>query len=86
MNRVLNATAQRTADHAAPEITLDPLEIVGGKISSTERKIQHSRDRAKDLVALHRKESSKKGIQMLIWLLRLSPRVPQRVPPTFRVP
>lgn len=31
MNRVLNATVQRTADHAAPEITLDPLEIVGGK-------------------------------------------------------
>ncbi len=30
MNRVLNATVQRTADHAAPEITLDPLEIVGG--------------------------------------------------------
>lgn len=33
MNRVLNVTVQRTADHAAPEITLDPLEIVGGKIS-----------------------------------------------------
>lgn len=33
MNRVLNATAQRTADHAAPEITLDPLEIVGGGYS-----------------------------------------------------
>lgn len=31
MNRVLNATVQRTADHAAPEITLDPLEIVGGE-------------------------------------------------------
>jgi len=30
MNRVLNATVQRTADHAAPEITLDPLEMVGG--------------------------------------------------------
>lgn len=30
MNRVLNSTVQRTADHAAPEITLDPLEIVGG--------------------------------------------------------
>lgn len=30
MNRVLNATVQRTADHAAPEITPDPLEIVGG--------------------------------------------------------
>lgn len=30
MNRVLNTTVQRTADHAAPEITLDPLEIVGG--------------------------------------------------------
>lgn len=36
MNRVLNATVQRTADHAAPEITLDPLEIVGGKISYTQ--------------------------------------------------
>lgn len=33
MNRVLNATVQRTADHAAPEITLDPLEIVGGGYS-----------------------------------------------------
>ncbi|MEQ2171889.1 putative E3 ubiquitin-protein ligase HTD4, partial [Goodea atripinnis] len=33
MNRVLNATVQRTADHAAPEITLDPLEIVGGRLS-----------------------------------------------------
>ncbi|TRY90504.1 hypothetical protein DNTS_002641, partial [Danionella cerebrum] len=32
MNRVLNATVQRTADHAAPEITLDPLEIVGGAL------------------------------------------------------
>lgn len=31
MNRVLNTTVQRTADHAAPEITLDPLEIVGGR-------------------------------------------------------
>lgn len=31
LNRVLNATVQRTADHAAPEITLDPLEIVGGR-------------------------------------------------------
>lgn len=30
MNKVLNATVQRTVDHAAPEITLDPLEIVGG--------------------------------------------------------
>ncbi|XP_061866391.1 probable E3 ubiquitin-protein ligase HECTD4 isoform X1 [Colius striatus] len=36
MNRVLNATVQRTADHAAPEITLDPLEIVGGEIRSAE--------------------------------------------------
>ncbi|KAM6318191.1 putative E3 ubiquitin-protein ligase HECTD4 isoform 4-T4 [Podargus strigoides] len=35
-NRVLNATVQRTADHAAPEITLDPLEIVGGEIRSSE--------------------------------------------------
>lgn len=33
MNRVLNATVQRTADHAAPEISLDPLEIVGGRHS-----------------------------------------------------
>ena len=59
MNRVLNATAQRTADHAAPEITLDPLEIVGGKVSCTEQKIQHSCDRTKDLVDLHRKEASR---------------------------
>ncbi|XP_026544984.1 probable E3 ubiquitin-protein ligase HECTD4 [Notechis scutatus] len=36
LNRVLNATVQRTADHAAPEITLDPLEIVGGEIRSSE--------------------------------------------------
>ncbi|XP_048853239.1 probable E3 ubiquitin-protein ligase HECTD4 isoform X2 [Brienomyrus brachyistius] len=36
MNRMLNATVQRTADHAAPEITLDPLEIVGGEIRSSE--------------------------------------------------
>ncbi|ERE76481.1 putative E3 ubiquitin-protein ligase C12orf51-like protein [Cricetulus griseus] len=36
MNRVLNATVQRTADHAAPEITLDPLEIVGGEIRASE--------------------------------------------------
>ncbi|XP_053555727.1 probable E3 ubiquitin-protein ligase HECTD4 [Bombina bombina] len=36
MNRVLNATVQRTVDHAAPEITLDPLEIVGGEIRSSE--------------------------------------------------
>ncbi|XP_030623120.1 LOW QUALITY PROTEIN: probable E3 ubiquitin-protein ligase HECTD4 [Chanos chanos] len=36
MNRVLNATVQRTADHAAPEITLDPLEIVGGEVRSSE--------------------------------------------------
>ncbi|XP_069475595.1 probable E3 ubiquitin-protein ligase HECTD4 isoform X3 [Ambystoma mexicanum] len=36
MNRVLNATVQRTADHAAPEITLDPLEIVGGEIRCSE--------------------------------------------------
>lgn len=34
MNRVLNTIVQRTADHAAPEITLDPLEIVGGKYVS----------------------------------------------------
>ncbi|KAG8597816.1 hypothetical protein GDO81_002399 [Engystomops pustulosus] len=36
MNRVLNATVQRTADHAAPEISLDPLEIVGGEIQGSE--------------------------------------------------
>lgn len=36
MNRVLNATVQRTADHAAPEITLDPLEIVGGETRAAE--------------------------------------------------
>ncbi|XP_067256066.1 probable E3 ubiquitin-protein ligase HECTD4 isoform X7 [Chanodichthys erythropterus] len=36
MNRVLNATVQRTADHAAPEITLDPLEIVGGEMRAAE--------------------------------------------------
>ncbi|KAJ7994262.1 hypothetical protein DPEC_G00264060 [Dallia pectoralis] len=36
MNQVLNGTVQRTADHAAPEITLDPLEIVGGEIRSSE--------------------------------------------------
>lgn len=40
MNRVLNATVQRTADHAAPEITLDPLEIVGGEISYTDQRMQ----------------------------------------------
>ena len=31
LNRILNATAQRKADQAAPEITLDPLENVGGR-------------------------------------------------------
>uniref|UniRef100_A0A671QHK9 HECT domain-containing protein n=1 Tax=Sinocyclocheilus anshuiensis TaxID=1608454 RepID=A0A671QHK9_9TELE len=36
MNRVLNASVQRTADHAAPEITLDPLEIVGGEMRAAE--------------------------------------------------
>ncbi|XP_040202102.1 probable E3 ubiquitin-protein ligase HECTD4 isoform X1 [Rana temporaria] len=36
MSRVLNATVQRTADHAAPEISLDPLEIVGGEIRTSE--------------------------------------------------
>ena len=30
-NRVLNATAKRKPDQAAPEITLDPLEVIGGK-------------------------------------------------------
>ena len=29
-NAILDATAQRNLDQAAPEITLDPLEIVGG--------------------------------------------------------
>ena len=29
-NRVLNATAQRKPDQAAPEISLDPLEVIGG--------------------------------------------------------
>ncbi|XP_062874264.1 probable E3 ubiquitin-protein ligase HECTD4 isoform X2 [Trichomycterus rosablanca] len=37
MNRMLNATVQRTADHAAPEITLDPLQLVGGEVRSSER-------------------------------------------------
>uniref|UniRef100_A0A671K5X4 Probable E3 ubiquitin-protein ligase HECTD4 n=1 Tax=Sinocyclocheilus anshuiensis TaxID=1608454 RepID=A0A671K5X4_9TELE len=36
MNRVLNASVQRTADHAAPEVTLDPLEIVGGETRAAE--------------------------------------------------
>ena len=31
-NRVLNATAQRKPDQAAPEITLDPLEVIGGEL------------------------------------------------------
>lgn len=31
MNRILNATAKRKPDQAAPEITLDPLEIVGAE-------------------------------------------------------
>ncbi|XP_066272380.1 LOW QUALITY PROTEIN: probable E3 ubiquitin-protein ligase HECTD4 [Branchiostoma lanceolatum] len=31
MNSILNATAQRNPSQAAPEITLDPLEIVGGE-------------------------------------------------------
>ena len=39
MNRVLNDTVQRTADHAAPEITLDPLEIVGGKMNNADQKM-----------------------------------------------
>lgn len=30
MNRILNATAKRKPDQAAPEITLDPLEDIGG--------------------------------------------------------
>ncbi|XP_014675681.1 PREDICTED: LOW QUALITY PROTEIN: probable E3 ubiquitin-protein ligase HECTD4 [Priapulus caudatus] len=33
MNRVLNATAQRKSDQAAPEITLDPLEVIGAEVS-----------------------------------------------------
>lgn len=40
MNRVLNATVQRTADHAAPEITLDPLEIVGGEMNHADQKMR----------------------------------------------
>lgn len=61
MNRVLNATVQRTADHAAPEITLDPLEIVGGKISYTEQKTQNSRDRTNNAVDfVHMKEASRR--------------------------
>lgn len=34
MNRVLNATTKRKPDQAAPEISLDPLETIGGEISS----------------------------------------------------
>ncbi|TSW08319.1 putative E3 ubiquitin-protein ligase HECTD4 [Bagarius yarrelli] len=36
MNKVLNLTVQRTVDHAAPELTLDPLEKVGGEIRCSE--------------------------------------------------
>ena len=36
LNRILNATAKRKPDHAAPEITLDPLESIGGKVPSVE--------------------------------------------------
>lgn len=42
MNRVLNATVQRTADHAAPEITLDPLEIVGGRSGCGEQTLRNA--------------------------------------------
>ena len=38
-NRVLNATAKRKPDQAAPEITLDPLEVIGGKIKMFEKKM-----------------------------------------------
>ena len=38
LNRILNATAKRKPDHAAPEITLDPLESIGGKVPSVENK------------------------------------------------
>ena len=31
LNRILNATAKRKPDQAAPEITLDPLEGIGGR-------------------------------------------------------
>lgn len=31
LNRILNATAKRKPDQAAPEITLDPLENIGGE-------------------------------------------------------
>ena len=41
MNRVLNATVQRTVDHAAPEITLDPLEMVGGERPGARPHPQH---------------------------------------------
>ena len=33
LNRVLNATAHRKPDQAAPEISLDPLQSVGGESS-----------------------------------------------------
>lgn len=56
MNRVLNATVQRTADHAAPEITLDPLEIVGGETSYTYQKMQNSNAEMSELIS-HAKRS-----------------------------
>lgn len=56
MNRVLNATVQRTADHAAPEITLDPLEIVGGKTSCTDQKVQQQRLHSQTSEFAHTKE------------------------------
>lgn len=35
LNRILNATAQRKPDQAAPEITLDPLENVAGELGGS---------------------------------------------------
>lgn len=34
VNRILNATAKRKPDQAAPEIVLDPLEDIGGMLLS----------------------------------------------------
>lgn len=52
MNRVLNATVQRTADHAAPEITLDPLEIVGGMCLFVSTEFQSTKEEQKKLLIL----------------------------------
>lgn len=61
MNRVLNATAQRTADHAAPEITLDPLEIVGGKTSYTDQNVQQQRLHSQTSELAHMEEPPGEG-------------------------